>query len=55
MLNLKTYFILFLIVLGAIFFIGALVTDGPTVGKFKKGFCFVFGGGMMLMGTYLAT
>ena len=51
----KEYFVLFLILLGGGFFIAALVTEGPHVGKFNKKFCFVFGIALMVLGAWLAS
>lgn len=43
----------FLAILGLAFLCGAIIAKGNTAGKFKKGFCYVFGTGALLLGMYL--
>jgi len=52
--GLKTYLMMFMLLFGALLFSWAIITEGNTVGKFKKPFCLLLGAVMMGAGLYLS-
>ncbi|MDD3840102.1 MAG: hypothetical protein PHP06_05955 [Clostridia bacterium] len=52
-MSVKDIITIFFILFGAGFIIAAMITEGNTVGKFSKSFCYVFGGMVLAISAYI--
>ncbi len=51
--EIKDMLAIFFILFGAGFIVAALLSEGSTVGKFTKPFCWLFGFVVMALGSYI--